>query len=238
MNRFVKIYFISVIIKAVLAIPNIAVGNGEGYLVYCLWGDWFVDVIMLQYIFFYVAKKISEICKKENIFILLNFLISVVAAMVFWKLGFNARWYNGLLLFPFGLLAAAKEVEILGWINKKWMITTAILFVMSIISGGIFCYFKGNLWADAVKTVSGAFLSGLFVNILHKVRLALPMLAYIGKRSLYFYIIHLNILNGLNFMGNFDKKKEFYIVIVMTILMVVILNLLIKKVESVFMMRN
>lgn len=53
---------------------------------------------------------------------------SIVLVVLFWKLGFNARWYNGLMLFPVGMVFAAKEERMIS--HKK--AAHLVRFVLSI----------------------------------------------------------------------------------------------------------
>lgn len=186
---------------------------------YSLWGAWFIDVILVQYLIFFITWKITK--GKPNAWIALSFLGSIIAAIVFMVCGLNARWYNGLMLFPFGMLIANKEKELMARIERKWNMFLLITMVLFALSGGIFTYFKGSIIGiDCVKMFSGMCLSILVCIVFWRIKLCSKIMLYIGKRSLYFYLVHVNLLSVLGVLEEIKGIQIFYMVLGLTFLVV------------------
>ena len=74
-----------------------------------IYNGWFVDIIILMYIFFYVSFKFF---RNKSISILINtiFIISYICLAI--KLGYGFWWYNSILPFIVGLLWAKNQEKI------------------------------------------------------------------------------------------------------------------------------
>lgn len=178
-------------------------------------GAWFINVILVQYVIFFVTGKIAK--GKSAKWIILSFLWSMIAALIFWRCELNARWYNGLLLFPFGMLIAHKEGKILAAIKRKAVLLFAISIVLFAISGAIFTRFKGNaVGIDIVKPFSGMCLCMVICIAFSQVKFDSRIMLYIGKRSLYFYVVHMNLLTVLESVGEIPQITIFYMVLLLT----------------------
>lgn len=173
---------------------------------------WFVIVIALQYFIFYI----SSFWGKGKQQILLTIVFSVIAAIIFWASGLPARWYNGLLLFPIGMIAAKYEKNILGKIEERFWKYLISFFLLFLISGGIFALAKGALWADVLKTVSGIFLCFLFCIVFRRIKFTSAIMGYIGIRSLYFYVVHVNIWTILSKFEWNNVIGKFYLILGIT----------------------
>ncbi|MCM1144050.1 MAG: acyltransferase [Blautia sp.] len=109
-----------------------------------LLGAWFVDVILIQYLIFCLSWILAK--ERQGLFMALNLLFSILAAVIFYLCGLNARWYNGLLMFPVGMLVAWQEPKLLLSMRKRWLIHLGTYFTLFLFWGGIlllegkFCY--------------------------------------------------------------------------------------------------
>jgi len=177
-------------------------------------GAWFIDVIMLQYLIFFIAWKVSK--GRQNILIILSFLGSIIAAVAFYIMGFNPRWYNGLLLFPVGMLIAFKEKELTIIFRQRWLACLSIFTIAFMILGGIFVYGKGNyIGIDMCKTLAGICLSACICIFFVRIKLYSSIMRYIGRRSLFYYLIHLNLLEICESICT-SSVKNFYVVMLLT----------------------
>lgn len=220
-KRLINMYFPCVIIQFMFYIVDI-VRNQEFNVwqmtIRSLFGAWFIDVILIQYFIFFITWVIAK--GKPKLWITLSFLISIVVAFIFWKLKFNARWYNGLMLFPFGMFIAYSEKKIIVLIERKWSLCFILSILLFVISGAFFTIYKEKIaWIDAVKTFSGVFLSMIVCIAFLKIKLCSKIMRYVGKRSLYFYLIHLNLLNSLENINGMSEVSIFYIVLIFMVLL-------------------
>ena len=213
-KRFGNIYFPCVLIQFIFCLFRMVqerrIDISEMFF-NSFFGAWFIDVIMIQYLIFYLAQKLSKNSKNEMIVV--SFLLSMIVAIVFYMKGFNPRWYNGLLLFPIGMLVADKEQALLIMIHKKWIGCLTVSAVLFIAWGGVFAYGKGRYFGiDICKVLAGTCLCGFICTMYMRIQLCSKFMQYIGKRSLFFYLIHINLIEICEKTG-ISKVETFYSVI-------------------------
>lgn len=221
-KRLFNMYIPSMVIELIYAVLISAVlGDFNiGFIIKTTFiGAWFVDVIMLEYVIFFVGLLISPDNKVKQLVI--NYLGSAIIAVVFIVLGLNERWFNGLFLFPIGMTVAWKRDDIKRLFEKKWILSLFGTGFVFGLTGVVFAMFKGHIWADFVKTISGAALSLVIVVLMIKVKLGNKICEWIGKRSLYFYLIHLGILTIIeNLIAKEKLSADYYVVEVLFIIAV------------------
>lgn len=176
--------------------------------------DWFIVVILIEYLLFYIVWLVSyKMGKKCSV--AMNFLLSILLAIVFWRVGLVARWYNGLILFPIGMLIAKHEKKIISFMNSEYLLKLGAALFGFMVMGGLFTVFKGALWADFIKMIAGMFLAIVVCFVFMKLELRTVVMKYIGKQSLYFYIIHLCLMKLLD-MYDIGAYAYFYLVLAIT----------------------
>lgn len=180
--------------------------------------DWFIVVILLEYCIFFVAWALCK--RSEQKLILYSFIANIVVFIFFVQLGLTERWYNGLMLFPVGMLIARNEDSIAEFFRRKWLIKLIINLVLFSILGVVFVIYKGQLWADIVKGIAGISLSIFLCGVFVRYKLESPIMRYVGRDSLYYYIIHLNVMLILEKIGLTSVVWNFYLTILITILLV------------------
>lgn len=195
--------------------------------------DWFVVVIIIEYAIFYFTWTFATGNRKKQL-ILLNFIFSFFLAIIFWEMGLEPRWYNGLLLFPTGMLIAKYETKLLKYIKNNWIFSISISIVAFLGLGVLFSIYKGEatVWADFLKSLAGialAFVVGIFFL---KFKLKSSLMRFIGKRSLYFYIVHLNIMHILMEILNVSVVLSFYVVLFFTFIVAEIFWSIVQKTEK------
>ena len=195
--------------------------------------QWYIDVIMLEYIVFFVSWHISNGNKKRIVG--LSIVGSFIVAILFYIAGFEPRWYNGLMLFPFGMLMAYAENKLLKIkpiMKISIMVFSSILFITTSVT---FLYYKGTLMGDVFKTISGIFMAILLVIIFTYLEFGNSFTTWLGKRSLFVYLCHLNIISliiaiiekhGIIFMR---KEIWFYILLIGAYLYIEMTYIIFKK---------
>lgn len=216
-KRMVNMYFPCILIQFLFCMMNMCRhGNfnmGE-LLLTSFFGAWFVDVILIQYLLFFLSWVVTR--GRSGAMVALCFLLSAAAGMAFLVCGFNARWYNGLLLFPSGMSAAWGENKIISSLEKNWMSHMVLQMTLLLVLGGGFVYWKGEIWANVFKTVAGICLSMLFVTLFRKVKFSSVIMRRIGEQSLFYYIVHMGVISLLK--GEMNAVVFFYSVIILTFL--------------------
>lgn len=216
-KRFINVYFPSVVIQAVFYLVSIIkneVFDVKSMMLTTFFGAWFIDVIMLCYLIFFLVCIIVK--NNNQMRIILCFLVSALTGIMFWYGNFNARWYNAIMLFPFGMLIAYLEKKLIKFVQQKWFLCFCISLFLFGISGVIFIYYKTSVvWIGMVKTFSGMALSVWICVVFCRIEICSGIMKYIGKRSLYFYLIHLNLLMILEMTEKIPKIYAFYIILIL-----------------------
>lgn len=183
---------------------------------------WFIDVIVLEYVFYSVAHKIAD----EDLQLVVIILMNIMLAYVFKTIGLDERWYNAMLLFPVGIFMSRHEQSMIPVLAKKvtGIIGLVIFVVLGIFASGL----KGMMIAVCLKTIAGVGLAVAVCSFLYRVCIDSAVLEYIGKRSLYYYIVHAELILLLN-----DWADDFTIVVVcMIIILTIILSEICNRLSS------
>lgn len=189
---------------------------------------WFVSEIVLVYIIFYIAMKIS---KKYSIALISAMLI--VMSLIFYMLDFDARWYNANLVFSAGLLTAKYRTAILEFFKKSYFMKLCALLLSFGICAAGFSAFKGGIWANLLKLSAGAIFSMCLFCILMKLRIHSRLLLSIGNASLQVYIMHLGIKDILSlYLGEKSLLLQFIGGITVSIIAAITCNYLELKVKN------
>jgi fucose 4-O-acetylase-like acetyltransferase len=194
-KRFMNVYVPSIIIEAIFSIIKyifLHTGNFKSILQISLFGAWYIDVVMLQYAFFFFGICVF----KNKIERVLVWMLgcNTIAFIAFTEMNLNERWRNGLLLFIFGIFVAWKEEKIIQLIKQKWLQLIIFSTGLFAVTGGIFTVGKGTVWADLFKNLSGCFMAMLLICVLWKIHFGSRVMQKIGKRSMYVYLVYFEIL--------------------------------------------
>ena len=151
--------------------------------------DWFIHVILIQYLIFFVIWKFFNV--KNDIYII---LADSILTCIFVIEKRPSGWSNALWLFAFGMICSHYKEKLYDFLsNRTWMKVFVFIGIFCIL-GVLFAVNKGVSWVNPFKTLSGIFLClalcGLLINF---ECLSKPML-YFGKRSLYLYVVHIDLL--------------------------------------------
>lgn len=205
LKRFLGVYLPYVLMKLITVTAEILCGvSAEDlaiplrYLQILIIPDWFVLVIVLQYISYYVC---SRFVKKHLIIgsIVIDALMSAVFILTDKPLG----WFNALWLFTFGVLVSRYQPKMREFIEKRLIICSVVSFVGFAAFGALFAALKSGGWINVVKPVSGIFLCLFICCLLRRIDLSNRVIMWCGKRSLYLYIVHISVWDCLRiYIGN------------------------------------
>ena len=125
------------------------------------------------------------------------------------------------MLFPFGMLIAYSEKKLIPLIDKNG---SCFLFRIHCCFRLWVCFLhciRGKfIWIDIVKTFSGMCLSMMVCIVFMKIKPCSRVMLYMGKRSLYFYLVHINMITVLNSIERLDAINVFFLVLLSTFLVV------------------
>ena len=155
--------------------------------------EWFIAVLICIYVSVYIAKKILP-----RHYLLVVLLLNIGTGLAFYLMGLESRWYNGHLLYVFGLWLAqyyGRRLEAIS--RKKWLLCTALCGAGFLLTAIAFSRTKAYDWSALVKTLSGVFLSLTIVLLTQKCGSFSRMVCALGSMSLYIYIIHLHLYVAL-----------------------------------------
>jgi peptidoglycan/LPS O-acetylase OafA/YrhL len=193
-KRLKGVYIPYIIIKVVLLVGYFALGLKDRLTILditsiLLVEDWFIHVIVLQYIIFFVLSKFLNrkyVCWSS---LLIDFILSVIFILEEKPIG----WFNALWLFTVGMIIAKYEEQIILFFKTNWRLKVLVLTGIFFVTGMVFALYKGAMWANVIKPISGVFLMVAICGIYRKYRLYSKIMDWSGKRSMYLYIIHLNM---------------------------------------------
>ncbi|MBR6384091.1 MAG: acyltransferase [Lachnospiraceae bacterium] len=219
-NRIIKVLVPACIISFLFqtAIFLISKGSLKTFVRDMLEGQWYIDVIMLCYLCFFISWVIAY--KKQGLLLALTAVLCLVCGCVFFILKFNPRWYNGIMLFPVGLVFSAFEKKLTGLSKKAYILIGILSFLLFCIPGGLFVVLKGLLLADMMKTLSGIGLCILAFVLLRFFKVGNVLSFYLGKRSLFIYLCHLwliKVIEALITKNTWFENHitaDFYIILV------------------------
>lgn len=223
-KRFLHMYLPCILIQFVFALIKMVQRDNfelSDVLYETFFYAWFINAILIQYIVFFVAWLFAR--GRQNAVIVWDFLLNILVTIMFYILKFNARWYNSLWMFPIGMIIAYKERTIIVSLYRRWIRYLILCFILFIGCGAIRTYaFWGGKSAgtDILKVFSGVALSLLIILIFLRVRCCSVTIRYIGKRSMFFYLIHIELLSVIGVINGISALTVFYSVMVLTFLIV------------------
>ena len=201
-----------------------------------IYNGWFVDIIILMYVFFYISFKIFS---NRTVAILVNILLIGGYIILAIKLGYGFWWYNSSLPFALGLIWAKYNKKIDKMLNDYYFVgiilATCLLFMSHQYS---FILKKLHL----VDDYSYAFAANLdniiftlfFILIVRKIDFSNKYLLFLGRISFELYMIHGLVMSvfGKYFVTSRLNDVIFTIlVLIVSISLAWLINLIIKKIS-------
>lgn len=151
---------------------------------------WFLQVIILMYLFFYFAYSFFKNRKSSlllMLFLSINFIIVAI------KLGYGFWWYNNCLAFTFGLAVATYQDSLKALTTKYEKIILPSLVILLFFGHNQrwwVAFTPGSFsYALAINMVAIVFVA-FFLLIWKRMAITTPFLNYLGKISLELYMVH------------------------------------------------
>ena len=157
------------------------------YLLGIIEPKWFVTIIMIFYFIYWLTWN-SKIKKKIEFI----FVFSIIMSSVLYCMGMGEYWYATNVLFPFGLLFAKYQDEILQKLNKSWVLNL-LFFTISFVASIIFYVCVNHEICVLGKTFASVFLVMIVVMLLMIFDINSFIMQWFGKMSLYLYMVHSSI---------------------------------------------
>ena len=201
-----------------------------------IYNGWFVDIIILMYVFFYISFKIFS---NRTVAILVNTLLIGGYIILAIKLGYGFWWYNSSLPFVLGLLWAKHKKYIDEVLNKYYFIVLVCITGLLFISHQYDIVYKK---LHLVDSYSYAFLANIdnviftifFILIVRKIDFSNKYLLFLGRVSFELYMIHGLVMSifGKYFVTSRLNDVIFTIlVLIVSISLAWLINLIIKKIS-------
>ena len=158
-----------------------------------IYNGWFVDIIILMYIFFYLSFKFFQ---NKFLSIVFNtiFIIRYICLAI--KLGYNFWWYNSVLAFAIGLIWAKNQNKIDRFLEKYYFIVIVLVTVLLFVSHRYDILLKYLHIEDSYSYALAANLDNIIFTIyfiivfLKKINFSNVYLNLIGRISFELYMIH------------------------------------------------
>ena len=201
-----------------------------------IYNGWFVDIIILMYVFFYISFKIFS---NGTVAILVNTLLIVGYIILAIKLGYGFWWYNSSLPFVLGLLWAKNKKYIDGILNKYYFIILVCITGLLFISHQYSFVLKKLHIVDSVSYGFAANIDNIifiifFILMARKIDFSNKYLLFLGKISFELYMIHGLVMSifGKYFVTSRLNDVIFTIlVLIVSISLAWLINLIIKKIS-------
>lgn len=201
-----------------------------------IYNGWFVDIIILMYIFFYISFRL---CSNKTIAILVNTIFIIFYIVLVIRLEYGFWWYNSSLPFVLGLLWAKNKNSIDEILNKYYFIVLVCIISLLFISHQYSFVLKK---LHLVDSYSYAFLANIdnviftlfFILIARKIDFSNKYLLFLGKISFELYMIHGLVMS---IFGKYFVTSRLNDVIFTTLVLIVsvflawLINLIIKKIS-------
>ena len=158
-----------------------------------IYNGWFVDIIILMYIFFYISFKLFQ---NKFLSIVLNTIFIICYICFAIKLGYNFWWYNSALTFAIGLIWAKNQNKIDRVIEKYYFIVIILVTVLLFVSHKYDVLLKYLHIEDSYSYALAANLDNIIFTIyfiivfLKKINFSNVYLTLIGRISFELYMIH------------------------------------------------
>ena len=197
---------------------------------------WFVNIIILMYLFFYVSFKLF---KKSELAIFLNLLLILGYIFVAIKLNYGFWWYNSSLPFAVGLLWAKYKNRIDALINKYYFALLIFFTILLFISHRYdFIISKLNITDSysyaLIANLDNVIFTIYFILFIKKFNFDNKYLNFIGTISFELYMIHgLFMSIFAKYLVSSTKIDVVYtiLVLIFSILVAWLINQLVKRIQ-------
>lgn len=194
-KRLLKVYVPYLIIKFILYFVEILCFGMQQNVVQAvikilLVDEWFIKVIILEYLLFYFCWKYKRKDRIICYFVFANLLFS----LFFYLINYDPRWYNSLWLFAVGMICSKYKDKINHIFKNHLFWKTIFLLGGFVLNGIFFAIYKDTMCVGTLfKSMSGIFLSLMLCLVLRKISIESVILIWLGKISMHLYIVHISV---------------------------------------------
>lgn len=201
-----------------------------------IYNGWFINIIILMYIFFYVSFKIS---KNSSVSIFLNTVFIMVYIILAMKLKYGFWWYNSCLPFIVGLLWGKHKKKIDDFINRYYFIILIILTILLFISHQ-YDFLLGNFKIEDrysytfVANLDNIIFTLYFILLIKKINFSNKYLLFLGGISFELYMIHgliMSILSRYMISSTINDIIYTSFILIFSVLSAWFINSLLKKIK-------
>lgn len=201
-----------------------------------IYNGWFVDIIILMYVFFYISFKMFS---NRTISILINTILIVVYIVLAIRLEYGFWWYNSSLPFVLGLLWAKNKNSIDEILNKYYFIILVCITGLLFISHQYSFVLKKLHIVDSVSygfaaNIDNIIFTIFFILMVRKIDFSNKYLLFLGKISFELYMIHGLVMSifGKCFVTSRLNDVVFTILVAVTsITLAWIINSIVRKIS-------
>ena len=210
-----------------------------------IYNGWFVDIIILMYIFFYVSFKFF---RNKSISILINtiFIIGYICLAI--KLGYGFWWYNSVFPFIIGLIWAKNKEKIDGVLDRHYFIILVLVTVLLFISHQYDILLRYIHLEDSYSYALAANLDNIIFTIyfiivfLKKINFSNMYLILLGSISFELYMIHglvISILEKIFVSSRVNDVLFTFFVLMISLILAWIINKLVNRfIQKVSQLQN
>ena len=210
-----------------------------------IYNGWFVDIIILMYIFFYISFKFF---RNKSISIVINtiFVIGYICLAI--KLGYSVWWYNSALAFVIGLIWAKNQNKIDRFLDRYYIIAIILVTVLLFFSHKYNILLKYIHLEDSYSYALAANLDNIIFTIyliivfLKKINFSNMYLILLGSISFELYMIHglvISMLGKTLVSSRINDVIFTFFVLVLSLILAWIINKLVNRItKKVSLLQN
>ena len=200
-----------------------------------IYNGWFVDIIILMYVFFYISFKFFQ---NKLLSIVLNTIFIICYICLAIKLGYSFWWYNSVLPFIIGLIWAKNQNKIDRFLDRYYFIAIILVTVLLFFSHKYNILLKYVHLEDSYSYALAANLDNIIFTIyfiilfLKKINFSNVYLALIGRISFELYMIHglvISILEKIFVSSRVNDVLFTFFVLMISLILAWIINKLVNR---------
>lgn len=200
-----------------------------------IYNGWFVDIIILMYVFFYISFKFFQ---NKLLSIVLNTIFIICYICLAIKLGYSFWWYNSALPFIIGLIWAKNQNKIDRFLDRYYFIAIILVTVLLFFSHKYNILLKYVHLEDSYSYALAANLDNIIFTIyfimvfLKKINFSNVYLTLIGRISFELYMIHglvISILEKIFVSSRVNDVLFTFFVLMISLILAWIINKLVNR---------
>ena len=201
-----------------------------------IYNGWFVDIIILMYIFFYISFRMFS---DKTIAILVNTVLIIFYIVLAIKLGYGFWWYNSSLPFVLGLVWAKNKENIDRLLKKYYFIplvsVTVLLFVSHQYSFILQKFHLVDNYSYALAAnIDNVIFTFYLILIVRKIDFSNNYLLFLGRVSFELYMIHGLVISIFGKYFETSRLNDIIFttsVLIVSIFLAWLINVIIKKIN-------